>query len=573
MAGGVGFRTPTSNTAAAATSLVLTVPTGTQAGDLMLAYFSVDGTHPVTSFTGWTSVDSQVWGGSPAFTGIVFKRTATSSEPSSYTANNSGASNWLGIMLTLTGVDTNRGVSGQDALAAAGVGFGAVASCNTGSMTTVQDGDAVINFVGTEKAGTQIATFTPPSGYVDIKTLVGSTMAIEISAGVKLSAGATGAQTTGFSATSVTGAVTGLAVFARHIPIGARPSIAHIVRTWEPPFILRPRYAVATDSVPANIFPAPTLSATAVLGTVALRVDGGASPTGLAGTAALGTPQVFSMLHVIAQAQLGTVTITNDMIFALPRGLFQLRPVSAFVNTPSLSIGSSPTAASLLATAQLGSVVYQSSVNSTGLAAASALGVFTTRVNVSLSPAGQQALAQLGVSTYQSAYAVTGQTGTAQLGSAIVRNNNLFPELGVSSGASVGSVGFSVTGSVSPLNVSCSGVVGTVGFRFDNTVAVLGVSAASNVGGSAGYGAIVGVQGVGQVGVALAQTSLNASPTGLQGIAGLGNVVVQFDNRATVTGVAATGRVGAVDFTARFVQSPGLSLYARTVLETLWSTD
>lgn len=572
--GGIALRgTPVTNTAAATTSLTINVPTGVQAGDLMLAYLCTDSTHPISTFTGWTAVDSQVWGGSPVFTGIVFKRTATSSEPASYTASNGGNSNWVGIVLAYSGAETLKGVSAQDTFATSTPGFGAGSSCSTGSMTPTQDGDLILNFVGTQKASTQIATFTPPSGYADVQTLVGSTMSIEISSTTQLAHGATGTQTTNFSAAAVTGAVTGLAVFARYTPIGGRLNIPHTVRAWEPPFVLRPRYSVATDSTPANIFPAPTLTGTAHLGTPTLRIDGTTSPLGQLATAVLGTPMIWNLQTATAQGVVGTPTFTNDMIFPLGIGLFLLRPLVTFVRSPAISTGSSPTAASLLATAALGTVVYQSSISASGLAASSALGTIAMRTDASLTPLGRQALATLGAVTYRNAYNLSGVAAASQVGVARASNNIYPTEPSVSAGAVVGSVGFAITSGASPTGVTAAAAVGQILLQFDNRFVPAGVAAAGQVGSGSGYGSLAGVQGSAQVGSALVQTNITMTASGVQGAGAVGVPTFAFDNRATVTGIVGTTAVGVIGIQAFTQDNTGEPLYTRTENTGVWVTQ
>jgi hypothetical protein len=100
----IGFRsTAVSSLATAATSLAVTVPSGVQAGDVMIAWFHLPAFNvTITRPTGW-DVGRQVNIGSSA-TIAVFWRLAGASEPASYTFTFSSSQRAIATVTAYTGV-------------------------------------------------------------------------------------------------------------------------------------------------------------------------------------------------------------------------------------------------------------------------------------------------------------------------------------------------------------------------------------------------------------------------------------------------------------------------------------
>jgi len=154
--------TQTTNTTGGATSLTLTVPAGTASGDLLIATVSVDGSNPITAPAGWATVSNGGDGSGNVEFG-VFQRTATGSEPASYTFTWGGSASATGAMLRFTGVHpttpvgptaTNTGNSGT-----------AIAP----SVVTTQANTLILRVFGADRANIAAA----PAGHTQIFSLLG----------------------------------------------------------------------------------------------------------------------------------------------------------------------------------------------------------------------------------------------------------------------------------------------------------------------------------------------------------------------------------------------------------------
>ena len=127
------------------TTLVLNVPSGTVAGDLLLAAIAIDTNETVTApGTGvWTLVNQGVNG--TAVTLAVFYRVASGSEPTSYTFSWAGNEQAAGVMLRYSGVDT---ATPLDLAAVAGTGTTTAPTAPT--ITTVTNGARIVRFYGAD---------------------------------------------------------------------------------------------------------------------------------------------------------------------------------------------------------------------------------------------------------------------------------------------------------------------------------------------------------------------------------------------------------------------------------------
>jgi hypothetical protein len=149
---------------AAAGGLTIPMPTGTLAGDVMVAIVAV-APHSTTiaAPAGWTQVTSTANpSGSPTSMRVVsYFRVAGSSEPAGYTWTFSGTiGGAVGGMLSFSGVDTGVPIdqSGQNAT---GSGF----SHNAASITTTADNAMLVS---AHAFTSSTSDFTPPAGMTEV---------------------------------------------------------------------------------------------------------------------------------------------------------------------------------------------------------------------------------------------------------------------------------------------------------------------------------------------------------------------------------------------------------------------
>lgn len=145
----------------AAGSIVLTVPTGTADGDVMLALIAVDGGSGATMTPpgGWTLEKSQ--DRTTTIKGLLYSRVASGEVAGTTTYTWSVSPNELmgGGIVTYRGVDTT---TPMDATPTGAIGNSQ--SVDGATLTTVTDGAMVILGVYVQSA---TATTTPPSGYAE----------------------------------------------------------------------------------------------------------------------------------------------------------------------------------------------------------------------------------------------------------------------------------------------------------------------------------------------------------------------------------------------------------------------
>jgi hypothetical protein len=191
----IGSTTDATN--GAATSLALTVPSGTQAQDLMIAEVSYGGGAgaTVTEPAGWTVISEnfvtgQGWLG-------VYYRLANSSEPATYTWNFSASAQAAG------GISTYRCVNQDDPIhAVSATNSGNSNSPKGNGVTTSVDGTRILWLVASDG----VTTMTPPDGYInenDISSSGGSDVSAGKGGKGKGKGGSTGDQT-GALSTSTT---------------------------------------------------------------------------------------------------------------------------------------------------------------------------------------------------------------------------------------------------------------------------------------------------------------------------------------------------------------------------------
>jgi phosphodiesterase/alkaline phosphatase D-like protein len=179
---------------ASATSLACPVPTGTAAGDLLVALV-VGPTNVATTatVTGWTLDKSQGGADSAANDGqTTYYRVATGSEPASYTFTSTGTANRMSVLMArVTGADTTTPLD-----VATVSSSGAAATTYTApSITTTTAGAMLLHWVSVNASSTNAMTITPPSGLTQ-KALTDGSVAAGRKAGLwsepRPTAGATG---------------------------------------------------------------------------------------------------------------------------------------------------------------------------------------------------------------------------------------------------------------------------------------------------------------------------------------------------------------------------------------------
>ena len=183
------FRAETSNQTASggATSLSINVPSGTAAGDVMVAVItSARGTGPATP-TGWTRVAAASSADFGTGTLTVFTRVAGSGEPASYSWSLGGTFEASGAIGTYVGVDNVTPVQ------AASVATGSSKSMTASSVTTTTNRAYVVAAVG-YNATTSVTVTDPPGTTQRAAPSSPSFIGTVVDDFIQTTAGATGAQ-------------------------------------------------------------------------------------------------------------------------------------------------------------------------------------------------------------------------------------------------------------------------------------------------------------------------------------------------------------------------------------------
>lgn len=210
---------------ASGTSVVLPVPTGAAAGELLIAAVSHSQIADIPTIAGWTAISAVVSGsgaGSQSTRG--FYRIATASEPASYTwATSATAGRVTGIMARVAGADTTTPLDA----AAATVGTATATSATIPAVTTVTAGTLLISGMTVNAASA--ATLVPPASMTVLPTSPATTntgrrtdMATEAVAAT----GSTGTRTWAENPTTTTLQFAGWMVALRPAPTSAVPTPA-----------------------------------------------------------------------------------------------------------------------------------------------------------------------------------------------------------------------------------------------------------------------------------------------------------------------------------------------------------
>jgi cellulose synthase/poly-beta-1,6-N-acetylglucosamine synthase-like glycosyltransferase/DNA-binding NarL/FixJ family response regulator len=145
----IQYRSSTTNSAAAATTLTLNVPAGVQNGDVMIASLSTNA-GSLVSISGWNALATNA-------TKAVFFRFA-SNEPASYTFTDGAVStNWAGIIDAYSGADTN---SQPDVTATLATGTTAAVTWTSITSATDQALGVTVSF-----ENNNVDTIVPPALY------------------------------------------------------------------------------------------------------------------------------------------------------------------------------------------------------------------------------------------------------------------------------------------------------------------------------------------------------------------------------------------------------------------------
>jgi VCBS repeat-containing protein len=159
-AGGSGpivFQGASTGTGAAATSIVIGKPSGTVAGDVLIASVDARGNPTVSGPSGWTLIRADQ--NSTAIKKATFYHVATGSEPSSYTFAMSKASDSVGGIIAYGGVDTANPIVAHGATMSSGSTSNQVVAP---SVNTVA-GSMVVGLFGVASQ----TSVTPPAGMTE----------------------------------------------------------------------------------------------------------------------------------------------------------------------------------------------------------------------------------------------------------------------------------------------------------------------------------------------------------------------------------------------------------------------
>ena len=154
--GSIALRAVASGTNAATTSLVLPRPTGTVAGDVLVAAITVRNAPTITPPAGWTLVRRTVRSGS--FSQAVFVHAVGAGEPATNTFTLSIARTAIGTIAAYSGVDTANPI-----VANSGLGTSASTSITAPSLTTTVANTHLVAFFGTAGA----IGISPPAGMTE----------------------------------------------------------------------------------------------------------------------------------------------------------------------------------------------------------------------------------------------------------------------------------------------------------------------------------------------------------------------------------------------------------------------
>lgn len=151
----IGYRSSASD-GGTATNVALTKPTGTAAGDVLVACFTVITTNAITPPAGWSTADS--WTPLDFMRQAIFYRVCGDSEPASYTFSWGASAAYVCGVSAYTGVDNT---TPSDATASENADWSGTSLVGL-SITTATDGAWLIWTMGSNTGGMSV---TPPTGF------------------------------------------------------------------------------------------------------------------------------------------------------------------------------------------------------------------------------------------------------------------------------------------------------------------------------------------------------------------------------------------------------------------------
>ena len=176
-------------TAASQNNVVISKPTGTADGDVLVAMIAIDGAFFIFPPSGWTEIydiNTPIGGRVKLYTKVA------SSEGSTYTFNSS-ITNWNAGIVALRSIDTNSIVVASSSSTESGV-----STFTAPAIVTTSDNSMVMTFFAVNGLG----TFTAPAGMSEILDQQATGTTIGIDYVVQASAGSSGAKVSTFTATT-----------------------------------------------------------------------------------------------------------------------------------------------------------------------------------------------------------------------------------------------------------------------------------------------------------------------------------------------------------------------------------
>jgi len=157
----VGFGGSTSTgQAAAGTSVTLTTPAGTVAGDVLVASFTADNSPTATAPAGWTALTTLRPSGASIFA-YYHVVTAADAGTGSWTWTLDSPQKWSGGVSRYLNVNTSQPL---DSSVTTSTSSGAVSSLNVQAITTATAGAMLVGGMGADSGK---VTATPPSGWTE----------------------------------------------------------------------------------------------------------------------------------------------------------------------------------------------------------------------------------------------------------------------------------------------------------------------------------------------------------------------------------------------------------------------
>lgn len=171
------------------TSIVITKPTGTVDGDVLLAFIEYNGNDTITAPSGWTLLDTAAGGAAHQKTSCYVK--LASSEPASWTWT-IGSAIWEGSVSSWTGVDNTTKTEGDVAAT------GATSTATASTLTPTSTNDVSVVAFTTDNS----TALSLPTSYTNVASFGSNGDIVRIASLQLSSASATGTTTSTETGTS-----------------------------------------------------------------------------------------------------------------------------------------------------------------------------------------------------------------------------------------------------------------------------------------------------------------------------------------------------------------------------------